>query len=159
MKHTQQPKHDGTERMQAIKPETIEKIARQQTGLKAAERAMMLEDTRRILAAENAVADAVHKRAFGEDYKPMDDDMGDIHVGDKIEYTPPPPATQQKDSGILLPIALATALLAPPVMGLAGAGLAYMMLKQPPPVVQDFEDGTVKLGLGRIEDYINKENK
>jgi len=144
--------------MPAIKPETIEKIAKQQTGLKAAERAMMLEDTRRILAAENAVADAVHKRAFGEDYKPMEDDMGDIHVGDKIEYTPPPQPAQQQSSP-LLPIALATALIAPPVMGLAGAGLAYMMLKQPAPVVQDFEDGSVKLGLGRIEDYLNKESR
>ena len=134
-----------------------EKVAKQQTGLNAAKRAMMLEDTRRILAKEDAVADAVHRRAFGSDYQPPDEeDMGDINVGDTTIYQSPPPPQQQSSN---LQTVLATAAIA------AATGMGGYMLANPEtsPLPQqqpgEFEYDSLKVGLGRIEDYIKKDTQ
>jgi hypothetical protein len=122
----------------------------------------MFEDSQDRQAKNEEAENQAFRRMVGGDDATKgsggDDEMRTTILGDITLAHPQQPATPQKDSGILLPIALATALIAPPVMGLAGAGLAYMMLKQSPPVVQDFEDGSIKLGLGRIEDYLNKDS-
>lgn len=113
---------------------------------------MMLEDTRRILAKEDAVADAVQKRAFGDDYMPPgDEDMGDIHVGDvnhpaPVVIQPPPPSN-------LMPMALLALAAAIPTTGAIGVA-GYLLANRDKPVVAQpgFDDSTVKIGLGRIGD-------
>ena len=145
--------------MTAIKPETIERIAKAQTGLNAAERAIMLEDTRRILAKEDAVADAVHRRAFGDNYKPpSDDEMGDIHVGDTTIYQSSPPTQtaatiMDKQPASTLPAIAMAALLSTGIGGLAG----YLMADKDSPDVPAFDYESVNIGLGRIEDYIKED--
>lgn len=111
----------------------------------------MLEDTRRILAKEDAVADAVQKRAFGDDYMPPgDEDMGDIHVGD-VNHPAPVVVPQQPSN--LLPIALLALATAIPITGAIGtAGYVLANRERPETTQPGFDDSTVKIGLGRIED-------
>lgn len=87
--------------------------------------------------------------------------MRNIVLGDVNHPTPVVIAPQQQSNG-LLPLAIAAALLAPPVMGVAGLAAGYYMLQKPEataPIAQEFEDGSIKIGLGRIEDYIKEESK
>jgi len=137
-------------------PKLKQTILKQQSGLNAAKRAMMLEDTRRILAKEDAVADAVHRRAFGEDYQPPDeDDMGTIHVGDTKIYHAPPAEQPKTQSNTLQTAVIAAALAAATGMG------GYMLANRQPTQQQQlpapgFEYDSLKIGLGRIEDYVKE---
>jgi hypothetical protein len=128
---------------------------------------MMLEDTRRLLAKEDAVADAVHRRAFGDDYSPpSDEEMGTIHVGDTIIHhaAPAPVASsqsypmpqqpsmsnaQQPQAKSNLPAVALAALLSTVGGGLAG----YYFGGKNQSDVPAFDDESVRIGLGRIEDY------
>lgn len=144
--------------MSAISPETVERILKDQAGLNAAERAMMLEDTRRILAKEDAVADAVHRRAFGDDYKPPgEDEMGDIHVGDTIIHQAPtsPPTvvgTPAQASSGTSPLAMA-AIAGTAAAGLgAGVGIPLALMSQrtienPPAIVQPIDADQLEYDL------------
>lgn len=69
-----------------------DKVLGRAADLWAARQAMRLEDERRVLASENAVADAHHKRYLGGDYRPPADDMGDIRIGDTTINYPTPAA-------------------------------------------------------------------
>jgi hypothetical protein len=117
---------------------------------------MMLEDTRRILAKEDAVADAVHRRAFGNDYQPPgEEDMGDINVGDTTIYqTPPQP--QQPQSNLQTMLATAAIAAATGMGGYMLANRATPPQSQPQQQQAGFEYDSLKIGLGRIEDYITK---
>jgi hypothetical protein len=105
----------------------------------------------------------VRKSVWGSEVASQsdDDDMRNIVLGDVNHPTPVVIAPQQQSNG-LLPLAIAAALLAPPVMGVAGLAAGYYMLQKPEataPIAQEFEDGSIKIGLGRIEDYIKEESK
>jgi hypothetical protein len=112
------------------------------------------EESQRNNAAESA---AVRRSLWGEEVasKPTDDEMRTTILGDVTH--PAPVVISQPQQSLALPLALAAAFIAPPVMGAIAAGVTYLAMKQSAPVVQDFEDGSVKLGLGRIEDYFKEE--
>lgn len=161
--HPEQTTDSGNP-VNSIDPAVATRVAKQQTGLNAATRAMMLEDTRRILAKEDAVADAVHRRTFGEDYMPPSEkEMGEIHVGDKITYqTPTPVASESRQSSShTQQNPLASMLIGAAITAAMGGAAGYYLapknnVTQPtsPPV--EFQDETISVGLGKIEDYLSE---
>lgn len=119
----------------------------------------MLEDTRRILAKEDAVADAVHRRTLGADYKPPDEeDMGNIHVGDMNVHQVPQPQ-QPKGNGVQTAVMAAALAAATGMSGYMLAGKSTQQPIAPQPAIPEFDDETLTVGLGRIEDYLKTEGK
>lgn len=106
----------------------------------------------------NSEAEAAHARrvAWGAKDEPVEDDMATTVLGD-ITTNHPAPIIMQAASSPLLPIALS-------LLGFgAGAVVASYLIdnKAPAPVEQtipEFDDETVSIGLGRIEDYITDTN-
>ena len=80
-----------------IKERVDREYVRHQGRLKTARDALMLADTARVLASENAVADAWHSKSLGQSYKPPEGEevihVGDIYVGGQQPPTPPTPPT------------------------------------------------------------------
>lgn len=142
-----------------------ERILKQQSGLNAAERAVMMEDTRRLLAKEDAVADAHYRTHMGEAYQPpKDEDMGDIHVGDTIYYgkpdeqksEPPKPTPMQakptvppKEKQGMSTAAKIAAMGLAAVAGGSGVGLpiAYAISQMERPAVTSGDDTDTKYDL------------
>lgn len=110
------------------------------------------------VAAENqrnreAESAYVRKNLWGDQSKAEADDMGTTILGD-VTHPTPIVINQQPQGSSALPIIagmLASGLLGGGVAGTA----AYMLLKQPAPVQQQqtFEDETLTIGLGRIENF------
>lgn len=120
----------------------------------------------RALAAENqrnseAEAAYVRRKAWDEQRKPEDEqssDMGHTILGD-ITTPPTVVVTGQQQSSVWPMAALVLASLLPVAgIGAAGAGAvaAYLLTRQPPNEQQpdpNFEDSSVSIGLGKLEDY------
>lgn len=121
----------------------------------------MIEDTRRVLAAENAVADAHYRRYMGDDYQPPEaDDMGDIKIGDTYITQAPPqtlpqaipiPDASQSKAGGLSSLAKA-AVLGSALLGTGGTGFGVATLlnaakKVVPAVVDAVDDADTKYEL------------
>jgi hypothetical protein len=86
------------------------------------------------------------------------DDMGNTILGDVTNPTPIVVTGNQGNSNLLPLAAMALGVLIPGA-GVAGAVATYLLTKGPDVVekVPGFTDSTVKLGLGRIEDYLENE--
>lgn len=113
--------------------------------------------------ARNSEAEAAHvrKTVWGsEETTRSEDDMGTTILGD---ITHPPAVVVQQPQSNLWPIVAAGLAAMLPVAGLGAAGLgaaAMHLLSQPPAPTQPgvvpmpgFEDESVRIGLGRLEDY------
>lgn len=103
----------------------------------------------------------VRKQAFGyEEQQPSGDDMGHTILGD-VTHPTPIIMNQQPASSPLLPIALA-ALAAVGGTGLLGAGAVagYLLAPKAAEVEPaEFNDETLRIGLGKIEDYVASEKE
>jgi hypothetical protein len=105
----------------------------------------------------NSEAESAHVRRtlWGEQVadKSETDDMGNTTILGNVTHNVAPPMTQQpKQSSSLLPIVAAAAI------GLAGGGIgaaaaAYALTDKDP--AQEWTDETLRIGLGKIEDYTN----
>jgi hypothetical protein len=119
------------------------------------------KDNQRNIEAESA---AVRRKLWGSDESKAteSDDMGNTILGDVTNPAPiviNQPAPQQSN---LLPIALAAlAGLGIPTAMVGGAAAMYLLNKpaatQPQP--QTYQDETVSIGLGRIDDYTGAAEK
>ena len=104
----------------------------------------------------NSEAESAHARrvVWGEekgDSTTGEEDVGTTILGD-IQQSPPVIYPPQNNLPIIAGLALATLL----PLAAAGGGLAtYLLTKDAPK--QSFEDETVQIGLGKIEDYIKSE--
>lgn len=101
-------------------------------------------------------------KVWGSDnaQQPENEAMGDTILGDVTH--PTPIVINGNNGGGSLGKTLAT-LAAGTLLGGTGVGggiaLAYQLLKddpEPAPVVEPNDDETVSIGLGKIEDYLNK---
>lgn len=96
----------------------------------------------------------VRKNLWGAgEAKADEDDMGHTILGD-VTYPAPVVISQPaQQSSSALPLVIG--MLASGLMGGGAAGLAtYMLTRDKSPVQQQqFNDETVQIGLGRIEDY------
>jgi len=116
----------------------------------------------RAKAAENqrnSEAESAHVRrsVWGEDVAKSteSDDMGHTILGD-VNHPAPIVITQPaQPQSNLLPLALAAlAAFGIPTALIGGAAAAYMLTKQPATQTQPtYQDETVSIGLGRIDDY------
>lgn len=123
----------------------------------------MSEDTKRNIQAESA---HVRKTAWGdagtqstntaeEDTTMGNTILGDINQPPAVVITQPAPA----QSNLSTALALALAGLVPVGVGAAGAGAAaaYLLSKPNEQVVApEYEDTSVSIGLGRLEDFESK---
>ena len=111
--------------------------------------------------AKNSEAEAAHvrKSVWGSSEQQSDDDMTTTILGD---ITHPPAVVVQQPQSNLWPIVAAGLAAMLPVAGLGAAGLgaaAMHFMTQPQAPVQqpgqpvDFLDESVRIGLGRWEDY------
>ena len=104
----------------------------------------------------------VRKSVWGSEVASQsdDDEMRNIVLGDVNHPTPVVIAPQQQSNGILQ-AALIAAAMASPIMAGAGLAAGYYMSQKPEAKQESpsFEDGSVRIGLGRIEDYIKDESK
>lgn len=111
----------------------------------------------------NSEAEAAHARkvVWGSD-EPAggqnEDDMGTTILGDITQ--PPTVIVPQQQNSVWPMVALALAGMLPAAgLGAAGAGAAAAYLLSRPAAVPevrpdpDYEDSSVKIGLGRLEDY------
>lgn len=81
--------------------------------------------------------------------------LGDIHYPAPVvvQQSPPPSST---GASPLLPMVLLSLLTGGlPVAGMAGYMLASAAKKLPQAVEQKFDDETIEIGLGKIEDYFS----
>jgi hypothetical protein len=110
------------------------------------------KDNLRNMQAESA---EVRRSLWGGDENKTDEseDMGTTILGD-VTYPAPVVISQpQQQNNSAIPLMLG--MLASGLIGGGAAGVAtYLMTKQPAPAQQTFEDETVQIGLGRIEDYL-----
>ena len=117
------------------------------------------EESQRNNAAESA---AVRRSLWGEELakQAADDEMRTTILGD-VTHPAPVVISQPQQSSGLLPLALAAAMVAPPIMGAVGVAAGYYFSQKPESKQESpaFEDGSVKIGLGRIEDYLKDESK
>lgn len=95
-----------------------------------------------------------HVNGSGSAGKDNDDDMATTILGDVTVQQP-----QRPQPPSLWPIAAMMLAGMVPVAGVGGAAAAYLLTrdKQPPPATSDppeFEDSSVSIGLGRIDDYL-----
>jgi hypothetical protein len=78
--------------------------------------------------------------------------LGDIHI------TQTPEKSQASVPGKSSALPLVVGMLASGLIGGGAAGLAtYLLTRKPAPVAPTFEDETVQIGLGRIQDYFKDE--
>ena len=120
-------------------------------------------ETQKNQAAENAF---VRKKVWGSDESSDSqsgeaDDMGggNIVLGD-VQYPTPivvGQSQQSSGSGLLKAVALTALGAAVPAAGLAGYAISEFM-KDKPPIVEPIDNGQqdFSIGLGQIEDYLNK---
>ena len=105
----------------------------------------------------------VRKSVWGSEVASQsdDDEMRNIVLGDVNHPTPVVIAPQQQQSNGLLQAALIAAAMASPIMAGVGLATGYYMSQKPEAKQESpsFEDGSVQIGLGRIEDYIKDESK
>lgn len=113
-------------------------------------------------AAENqrnreAESAYVRKNLWGADVdSKSEEDMGNTTIlGNVTHNVAPLPMTQPKQSSSLLPIIAAALVLAGGGIGAAVA--AYMM--SPKIEAVEFNDETLRIGLGKIEDYVASEKE
>lgn len=125
----------------------------QQLGELAAVQHMqaIAKDNQRNLEAESS---AVRRQLWGSNESKANesDDMGNTILGD---VTNPAPIVINQPQSNLLPLALAAlAAFGIPTALIGGAAAAYMLTKQPATQTQPtYQDETVSIGLGRIDDY------
>jgi hypothetical protein len=120
----------------------------------------------RAKAAENqrnSEAESAHVRrsVWGEDVAKSteSEDMGHTILGD-ITHPAPIVISQPQTQSNLLPIALAAlAGLGIPTAMAGGAAAMYLMNKPAAQQPQTYQDETVSIGLGRIDDYTGAEAK
>lgn len=104
------------------------RVLRTAAGLWTARQAVMLEDTRRTLANEDAVANAHHSRHLGALYKPVEaEEMGDIRIGDDVHHHHAPVAKAQSPAW---PMVIAALLSAAGLLA-AGASLPGLLSLAP----------------------------
>ena len=108
---------------------------------------------------QEAESRAVRSQLWGSDETVSDDEMRQTILGDI--HNPAPiimPQQQQSTVGPLLTgAAIGAMLLGVPAAGVAG----YLLSKDNEPnvvVSPGFDDSTVSIGLGRIEDYMKDES-
>lgn len=107
--------------------------------------------------SRNSEAEAAHIRKvlWGSEEKPSEDDMGTTVLGD---ITHPPAIIMQQPQNNLWPIVAAGLAVMLPVAGLGAASLGaltmYALTKpQPSITTPGFEDESIRIGLGKWEDY------
>lgn len=113
-------------------------------------------EQRRNSDAESACVRRTLWGETGDGVAKESDDMATTVLGD---ITHPAPIIMPQQNNSALP---AIALLVSSIFPLAGAGAVagYLLAgKSQPANNQTFDDDTVKIGLGRIEDYINVGDK
>ena len=118
-------------------------------GTKAVEQQAVM--SRRNQEAENR---AVRRKLWKNDGSdPEGDEMGDTILGDISIVQPAAPSPQSRSLSPLLAAALGAAL---PGVGAAGF-FASQLLDDPaaPPAVE-FDDTSLTLGLGKLEDYLDE---
>jgi hypothetical protein len=106
----------------------------------------------------NSEAEAAHVRrtVWGETQSDKrGSDVNDTILGDLQVHYPAPVVVQPPNNNSWLPIAL-TALTALAGGGIAGY-LANGMRPKTEPTPVNFDDSTVEIGLGRIEDYLKED--
>ena len=114
------------------------------------------EETRKNQEAESK---AVRKQLWGSDETESEDDMATTILGDVTYAASPASVSQTTPQSSTAPL-LAGMALGASLLGLPAAGLAGYMLAQsdntPEPTVEsvEFDDESVSIGLGRIEDYL-----
>lgn len=101
-----------------------------------------------------AESDWVRTHYWGAESTEDAEDMGDTILGDVTH--PTPIVMPQASSQWPLAIGLALASLFPTIV--AGAFAVYLMTKDDAPAIQQpgFDDSSVSIGLGKIEDYIKE---
>lgn len=116
--------------------------------------------------AKNSEAEAAHvrKSVWGSSEQQSEDDMSTTILGD---VTHPPAVVVQQPQSNLWPIVAAGLAAMLPVAGLGAAGLGaaamHFMTRPQAPVQQpgqpgDYQDESVRIGLGRLEDYTIKDD-
>jgi|GEM_PF-6369634 len=109
------------------------------------------KDSLKNIEAESA---EVRRSLWGGDKNKQDDteDMSTTILGDVTHPTPIIINQSAPQKSMALP--LVAGMIASGLMGGGAAGLAtYVMSRQPQSQQQEFEDETVTIGLGRIDDY------
>ena len=108
------------------------------------------QDNLKNIQAESAAA---RRKMWGsEETNSEAEDMGTTILGDVTHPTPIIINQSAPQKSMALP--LVAGMIASGLMGGGAAGLAtYMMSRQPQSQQQEFEDETVTIGLGRIDDY------
>ena len=117
------------------------------------------EESQRNSEAESA---AVRRSLWGEDVakQSAEDEMRTTILGD-VTHPAPVVISPPQQPNNMLPLAMLALAAAIPATGAAGV-IGYLLASKPEataPISQDFEDGSVQIGLGRIEDYIKEESK
>jgi predicted phage tail protein len=116
------------------------------------------EESQKNNAAESA---AVRRSLWGEEVgkQAADDEMRTTILGD-VTHPAPVVISQPQQSSGLLQAALIAASMASPIMAGAGLAAGYYMANKPQEKQESpaFEDGSVKIGLGRIDDYLKDES-
>lgn len=114
----------------------------------------LVQEQARNQAAEGAW---VRKHVWGEDGSSVSPRQEDEEVGHTVvgDVTASPPIVFNNPSSNSGPVLAALALGMIPLVGLGGAGLTYLFMKdKPPPVIErpNYQDSTFDIGLGQIED-------
>lgn len=112
------------------------------------------KDIQKNMEAESA---EVRRSLWGGDTNKASEseDMGTTILGD-VTYPAPVVINQQPQKSSTLPLLIG--LLASGLVGGGAAGVAtYLLTRNNAPTQQQFNDETVQIGLGRIEDYANSE--
>jgi hypothetical protein len=116
--------------------------------------AAIARDNQRNIEAESA---AVRRKLWGEESKAAEsDDMGNTILGD---ITNPAPIVINQPQSNLLPIALAALAGLGIPTAMAGGAAAMYLLNKPAATQQTYQDETVSIGLGRIDDYMGATGK
>lgn len=110
--------------------------------LTIAEKMVMLQDQRQLLADDAELARATNRKNIGADYSPPKaDEMGDMYLGDVTIVNEPAKAAKQGGGdglGRLAKLGIAAALIGTGVGAGAGIPLAISALSQP--AAQSFTD-------------------
>jgi hypothetical protein len=104
-------------------------------------------------ANQEAESQWVRKNLWGSDVKAGEDDMGTTILGDITHPAPIiMPPTPQSNIGTILGLigTIAAAGMGGYMYANSGSNPAPAVEQQPPP---SFDDSTLQLGLGRLEDY------